>query len=670
MDIGTREGLPVPIRVPPAIIRCLDWQSCLCHFPSLGQSEELTKISKRSWESLLNAANVRLDDTYEFPVKEGVEATDDPRGVFHRSCYQNYTNRTNLARLLKKREKEGNEAGQLMHVSSNTAGDDSTICSEPTTSCAANKRVTRKSQACQTDFKLCILCQKIKMEDKHRKEKIGRVEMDCAVATLLHAANVRGHERVLLATEYGKLDFFAAEVRYHPSCYRIYTNKKTLALIEQKQAVCTWDRSGDHTGNCNRALQNVLEFVDRVVVREHHILSVVQVDGKFRELLEETGELEHAFRREKLKGHIAAHFGDAIDFHKLHAASRSELLFSATITKHQLIEAYVQLYEQSHCDENIDYEDVAECHDEDQFSCVMGTDTDLQQCALRIRSDVMSARSDITWPPRPERLTIAAAERIIPVSLYNWLVLVFLGESCLFDIDSGTGRINGVPSKVKNKVMAISQDVNTAQRGRIVTPKHILLSSAVHHLTRSAQLVTLLNNFGHGVSLSQLQELNTALAEVQVDLVGAGNVPIPSNIDSSLTVVVATDNNDLLEDTATGSNTTHCTNTILVQRAVPHVAPEPIHQADRSRPRSHRRSLQLATDEPPPPAYIASKRCGPGQYLSDMSTIPAIDSANQANVKCTDVCQCSSNCSNQPEPVAQAPGGYEEVDTDSADEEM
>ena len=42
----------------------------------------------------------------------------------------------------------------------------------------------------------------------------------------------------------------------------------------------------------------------------------------------------------------------------------------------------------------------------------------------------------------------------------------------------------------------------------------------------------------------------------------------------------------------------------------------------------------------------------------------------RANVKCTDVCQCSSNCSNQPEPVAQAPGGYEEVDTDSADEEM
>ena len=40
-----------------------------------------------------------------------------------------------------------------------------------------------------------------------QEREISRVEMDCAVATLLHAANVRGHELVLIATEYGKLDF-------------------------------------------------------------------------------------------------------------------------------------------------------------------------------------------------------------------------------------------------------------------------------------------------------------------------------------------------------------------------------------------------------------------------------------------------------------------------------
>ena len=55
--------------------------------------------------------------------------------------------------------------------------------------------------------------------------------MDISPVTLVQAARVRDDTRVLLATEYGNLDFHAAEVNYHTSCYRDYTSKKNLASV-------------------------------------------------------------------------------------------------------------------------------------------------------------------------------------------------------------------------------------------------------------------------------------------------------------------------------------------------------------------------------------------------------------------------------------------------------
>ena len=47
------------------------------------------------------------------------------------------------------------------------------------------------------------------------------------------------------------------------------------------------------------------------------------------------------------------------------------------------------------------------------------------------------------------------------------------------------------------------------------TPKHLLLPMTVKSLTGNAELVTLLNRFGHGLSYSQIEELETAIAEQQ-----------------------------------------------------------------------------------------------------------------------------------------------------------
>ena len=129
--------------------------------------------------------------------------------------------------------------------------------------------------------------------------------------------------------------------------------------------------------------------------------------------------------------------------------------------------------------------------------------------------------------------------------------------------------------------------------------------------------------------MSQLEEMNTALADIVGSAVGEGNVPLPSNIDRTLPIVVATDNNDLLEDTVTGVNTTHCTNTILIQRARPSVAPEPAPDVQLTRAKSHKRSLSSVFHSDVP-AYVSSRRCGPGQYVVDMASIPGTSDYKKA----------------------------------------
>ena len=128
--------------------------------------------------------------------------------------------------------------------------------------------------------------------------------------------------------------------------------------------------------------------------------------------------------------------------------------------------------------------------------------------------------------------------------------------------------------------------------------------------------------------MSLVQEMDTALAERQLELAGTGNVPLPSNIDALTSVVLATDNNDILEDTPTGANTTHCTNSILVHRPLPSVAALPSNQPhertsrtphERTR-RTHSRSIHTPLMDPPA-RYVSSHRQGPGQYCVDISRL-------------------------------------------------
>ena len=53
--------------------------------------------------------------------------------------------------------------------------------------------------------------------------------------------------------------------------------------------------------------------------------------------------------------------------------------------------------------------------------------------------------------------------------------------------------------------------MHSSDNGQWAMPKHLLLGMSVRHLTGSAELITVLNRFGHCASYSVLLELETAM---------------------------------------------------------------------------------------------------------------------------------------------------------------
>ena len=94
-------------------------------------------------------------------------------------------------------------------------------------------------------------------------------------------------------------------------------------------------------------------------------------------------------------------------------------------------------------------------------------------------------------------------------------------------------------------------------------PKHLSLTLTVRHLTGSAEVVTILNRYGHGQSYSRTLELETAMC----NCVNSSDSVLPRSIsrDNNAVLHLCYDNFDLDEETPSGSGTTHSTHGIVIQ---------------------------------------------------------------------------------------------------------
>ena len=145
--------------------------------------------------------------------------------------------------------------------------------------------------------------------------------------------------------------------------------------------------------------------------------------------------------------------------------------------------------------------------------------------------------------------------------------------------------------------------------GRVKTPKHILLPHAVKSLTNNVELIQIINRCGHGMSYSQIEEINTALCLQKLASTPENSIPLPGNIKPYISTTLAWDNVDRLEETLSGEGTSHRVNGIAIQARhfgldLPRVDVTPILS------KSKKRSIDVVLDKELP-IYNAGQRCGP-----------------------------------------------------------
>ena len=138
---------------------------------------------------------------------------EGPKGVYHRKCYQVYTDKSKVERAEKQQQFDEN---------------DPIIDESP----ESERRISR-SQFQLFDNEKCAICQKVKIKKGTKsREPLTLNLTKCASASLSNAAQIRNDER-LLKEIHGK-DTIALEIKYHKSCYRDYVRQSSLDSLEKQ----------------------------------------------------------------------------------------------------------------------------------------------------------------------------------------------------------------------------------------------------------------------------------------------------------------------------------------------------------------------------------------------------------------------------------------------------
>lgn len=139
--------------------------------------------------------------------------------------------------------------------------------------------------------------------------------------------------------------------------------------------------------------------------------------------------------------------------------------------------------------------------------------------------------------------------------LYN--IIAWITTSCMDNFEKSSMR--GVLSPKEHKmVLNIAQDLMYNVTGAPM-PKHVLRQ------TRSKNLVTILNRFGHSISYGDAQRYVAAIAhQIDAQMDDNNSVVIPANLAKGEFVQCAYDNLDFVKDSKDGK-TSHSTTHIMYQ---------------------------------------------------------------------------------------------------------
>ena len=519
-----------------------DWNKCLCHMQET--PEPLTSFSLKSWRTFENAANARNDNITKIMTHNW---ENGPKGNYHRTCYQVYTSKSHINRL----------------------GNTQNFENPP------NKKQCLDMSG--IDKRKCVICQRnLFLPSKNGSRKLAELSAFCMPSVCDSFEEIAKHNNDDTILKCIAMNGMTAKgLLYHNNCYRKYSK--------------TYENYNDsHTqSKFSEAFAALSKELNKVLLEEEEIISLNTINERFKCILEEQGIDSCNYQTQKLKIRMQKHFGNQIEFCQPSNKTQSLMVVSSGMSKGKLIEQVtnehdiVTKFEEqmpsslnmntpkmskhpAHCHpRNCDCNNLLQGDGNKHLKPDNETYLNLYHSAKIIRHMLQQTKNTIEWTPMPEDLQEKNSN--VPDMVYNFIAWIVHDDSR--EVTPISEERVMLPSSCHMKVLSMAQDlVYNTTHGRVRTAKHIALPMALHSLTGSAELVTILNRYGHGISYTQVEEIQTALAEKQLENQKINNF-LPGNIQGNIFPIFCWDNNDFSEETQSGKGTTHCTMGIVIQRS-------------------------------------------------------------------------------------------------------
>ena len=483
---------------------------CVIHDTNCKSFGSFTFLTDYSWNKILAIAERRKESPLESTKRTEICSNIPGSYIknfhgYHRECYQSFTN----VKYISKQNIQNND--------------------KDIPSCSETKK--RKIQPCAGTLfaqNTCMFCDKETIYVKRKKHHhLAKCLTEEAKSEIHETAKIRKDPKILGFCE--NYCLIAREARYHEHC-----RKKFLKKSEWRSEWRVSSQSNEANEEAAEKLKAhemaftwLKEYVEENIIGGSNVERMSMLREKYLTFLQEHyPEAYNAqYKTDKLKHKLVKEFGSRIKFWK--PSFRSELVYSDEVPKGLIVES--------------------------AFESASSVLKRLEEAALILRRTILDESREngtLPWPPSASDLQ---ADKLKPPNY----VIHFMSHLL-------TKKPSQMTVKEERLARSIGEDIcYNVTKGTWKQPKHILLGMSIRHLTGSAELVTLLNRFGHCISYSATLEIETAICNKIKDSTDI----LPPNIlkNKNLITHFCWDNFDLVEETLSGAGTTHSTHGIIIQ---------------------------------------------------------------------------------------------------------
>ena len=480
-------------------------QGCILDCRESDLNAKLVTLRDRdSWDTLLNAANVRKFK----PIQDlaiGLGDREVPQVQYHQKCRSFFTMSKLLETILSKEQSSLNEATPTL------------------------ERDRRSSiETSRVYVHICLFCSTTKyLKGSRTRAPLIRCQQLRADNTLRAAATRKNYSKFLALLSQ---ELVAAEGHYHRKFYRDYTRPDVQAGSSHMEVdVSQHDEDFGYEDALQIAQEELFSFIRNDLFANPDVVPLTELSTKLVTKMHELGVTKGNDSTKKNLGRtLNSEFKETLKF--LNDVNGRVLVYPSSLDIDETVLKYNSVRQELRAAEKQTYDSI------------------IIKSALMLRKAITSRGISDDWPHDTTTSNI-------PEPLAKFYQVRLTGDP---NCDAQTERV----SRLSN---SFAQDlVYAVTNGKEKTAKHILLPNAVKSLTGNVELIHTLNRLGHSLSYSMMQQIDTALCLQKLS--SGDNVPLPTDLRPSIFTTLVWDNIDLLEETLTGGDTSHRVNGIAIQQ--------------------------------------------------------------------------------------------------------